>query len=483
MTRRSCRTWTYHSGSIIVALAVFLTAGAAGLSQSCECESFALPDELGPNFGLAWDNPFTQELPSPKYRISNFSVSPDGRWLIYLAGWHEEPSITLLRNLESGQTSVLPFASLSFQWDPSSTWVKIHRLGAKGFHFYNPETDSLQVAFTNGYCDSTGACFPFLRWGPDGHFYGDCSGLQRIRMDSSEQAGCIYFESVDSRGSTPFFPPNTVEWCVNYFYDWELPGIEQESDTITGFAVVRDLDWSTKVLRPVYLSRFGSVDRWEYADYNAWKVTEQSSPFFSMDVSACGAVYMFLGFRDRGERLDRHAPFTPAEREARGRSGWYRFDTSGGGGVQLARSWSNLGISATADGTRILYGLINPDSTMAIWEMDECGRNKRQIVGWNDHPENAGAYPWSASTPQHASLRYDASEHSIDVFDARDIRRLELYDLTGRLIRSLDKNESIHLNDSTFRFPVPPVPSGFYGIRIVGKEGIVGGDVIPMGNP
>ena len=476
---------------LIVSLVLAIGSRVAFCQKACECDEFVTPDELEPNFGLVIDRPNTLDPPPPfpNYMTGVFAVSPDGRWLAYQGGWWEELGLALLlKDLQTDTVYSIPGTldptplGRDLSWSPDSRYLY--------YEDFRPGTTLLELStltsrrVTNGYCDT----MPFFAlsrvWGPDNYWYtnnhlreadGSVPGMYRIPVDSSIKAGCIIYEWVAEWGAEkPFFPPKSVEWYA------AAPGTDSIGRRFTGFRIFPELNKPEK-RRNIYFSIEdipGTKPEWglfsRTLDVGGGSVMRR----YSIAVDSCEHIYFHIKVRhQREDNQDRYHPLREDELEARALSGWYRADTNGGNLVRLARSWTNLGISMTADGEKLYYGRISPeDSTSSIWVMDKCGRNKRQVTFPEEDPfthllgvDNVRETPRNSEESTLAvwgESRRVSGEYRVLVhyrMSPPGPITAEIYDMFGRLVASRERSVwTPAAEEMTISIPMGNAPSGTY---------------------
>jgi hypothetical protein len=335
--------------------------------------------------------------PTPIYVIYSFAVSPDGHWLAYRGGWRDLNAALLLKDLRTGRVRVVSKTATEPQWHPNSRLLKYIDNTRPGRKFYDVESDSNRDVA--GYCDTMPIFSAHDQMGPDGNVYfmnshdeteGSIPGLYRILLDSSFKSGCVAYEKIAERGYIRAFPPTTLNWYLAHYNYWEVPGQTSKNSVLyDGFSIVRNFDWQNQ--RRIYsfaASVFPGIDT-STMRYNGegWS-SATTFDWYNRAIGPCGELYLHFSFMHKQEvyyeaGLVRH---DTSKLWVRGMGGWYRVDTAARTFVQLARTWSPLGISVTADGGKLYYGVHMPDSTIVIWEMDRCGRNKRQVTRPEEDP-------------------------------------------------------------------------------------------------
>lgn len=353
-------------------------------AQPCDCDGG--PDVLEPNFGItAPRNPYVEPAPPPpRYIIDEIAVSPDGRWLAYTGGWLGNPIRLLLKDLITDSLRVLANAASELQWKRSGAILSYVDLTIPTAVYVDMHAGS-RVEIS-GRCDSAPLFISHPLWAIDGNLYftnaldtqhGSVPGLYRILLDSSLQSRCYVTELFAPQGAILAIPPNEMSWYLSGYKYWEVPGMTiGDVERYQGWSIVRGFDWEKqrRIVR-VPLSAFPGADTSTDLHFGGsrWASARSST----VTVGNCGDLYIFVGTASRSERET--IQWTDEQIRARATSGWWRVDTNGTDPIQLVRTWSPVGTSVTAD-EHVFYGYMNPDSTLAVFEMDRCGRGKRQVT-------------------------------------------------------------------------------------------------------
>ena len=409
-TKRS-RAFRAMCGILIVLSAASVKAAA---QRDCDCPPDSSAQLIEPNWGELrmggyLDPPNDPEpLPDPKYVVVSFAVSPDGRWLAYRAGWRKLGGSLLLKDLRTGELRVIAQYGTDPQWHPNGSLLMYRDDSRRGLEFYDVERSVDLGGVIVGYCDtSVIVTASHISIGSDGELYfqngrdeshGSIGGFYRILLDSSFRAGCIVRERIAGGNWPRVFPPHTMEWYLGGMNYWEIPGWTfEQADQRRGFSIVHKFDWEgQRAIHGFDATVFPGIDT-SIVEFNREGWWSPSFGFYESTIGPCGELYMHFGFAHRQEIvIDTVLPgYGPvfhrdtATFRARERSGWYRLDTAAGSFAQLARVWTPLGISYATHVDRIYYGLHTPDSMMSIWEMDRCGRNKRQVTFPEEDPFTA----------------------------------------------------------------------------------------------
>jgi hypothetical protein len=375
----------------------------------CECHPDSSAQLIEPNWGELRLRGFVDppieppELPDPRYIIRSFAVSPDGRWLAYRAGWREHPGALLLKNLQTGKIRVIARYGYEPQWHPNSRLLMYTDDSRRGREFFNvAEESELQIV---GYCDTSFIVVSTHDLiGADGNLYfqntrdsshGSVPGFYRIWLDSSFRVGCTVRERFADNNFPHNVPPHTLEWYLGGFNYWEIPDLTYNQALLyKGFSIVRHFDWEHQ--RTIHAFTAGVIPGIDTSvvkfEQSGW--SDASFGWSDPTIGPCNEIYMHFGFAHREERvidsvIPGYGPVFHIDTTtwwARQRGGWYRLDTAARTFVHLARVWTPLGISYATETGKIYYGLHTPDSLMSIWEMDRCGRNKRQVTFPEEDP-------------------------------------------------------------------------------------------------
>lgn len=395
-------------GMLIVLAAASMNAAA---QRECDCPPDSSAQLIEPNWGELrmggyLDPPNDPEpLPDPRYVVWSLAVSPDGRWLAYRAGWRDLGGSLLLKDLQTGEIRVIARYGGEPQWHPNRLLLMYLDHSRRGLEFYDVDRSVDLGGVIVGYCDTSvtvSSARAFM--GSDGDLYfqnsrdeshGSIGGFYRILLDSSFRAGCIVREHIAGSNYPRAFPPHTMEWYLSDYNYWEIPGwtIEQSSQH-RGFSIVYNFDWERqRTIHGFDATVFPGIDT-ALIEFKREGWGSASLAWYEWTIGPCGELYMHFGFAHRQEIvidtvLPGYGPVFHRDTTtfgARERSGWYRLDTAARSFVQLARVWTPLGISYATHVDRIYYGLHTPDSMMSIWEMDRCGRNKRQVTFPEEDP-------------------------------------------------------------------------------------------------
>jgi len=247
------------------------------------------------------------------------------------------------------------------------------------------------------------------------------------------------------------FPPNTIHYYLNKY---PLNDFNTE-----GFYVTTDSNYDSR--REI---RFNVPDTsWLFSDCNSL-CGSMNFTLKQIEAGPRGEVYCYLTFRSKKDTLYNccTAYWDSSTLAARDASGWYRVDTSGNNLVQLVRSWTTGmgGISITADGNTIYYGMLDKDTNAAIYKMDRFGKHKElvlnlghQIINSVDNPEN------NISNSLKSIVVGDAEEISLKFpqFVGKS-GTITIYDIWGREISKV----SYQSIDKEMKINVSGLPKGFY---------------------
>jgi hypothetical protein len=444
---------------LILPVALSVAGSTLPVRAQISDSGYVMPEELEPGYGIVWRSSWTQDIEEPRHRMFGVAVSPDGHWLAY----NPEEGSTL-RDLHNGKIVAFQSFGHRVQWSRDSRTLK-HTDNRPGRDFWNVETGERRVLTG---LPNPRVCSLYDIWAPDGNIYHeDCEGdsLWRILLDSSFKAG-YPVEQPLNLSPLPFFPPDTTGWYITYAW-MDIP----DERFITGFNIVHNFDWDNR--RTVRIPIPRSDSSWVFGGQNAWG---QGSTFVpGMVTGPGGVVYLWLSFRAVSEWSHENTPpFTEKELEARNASGWYRVDTNGQGLVQLVRSWSGgLGISVTADGEKIYYGHLLPDTTCAVFEMDKWGRNKRQIstpweglafLGVHESANN------DRSATEAISARSEESNGRVVIHYSMTTPgpvTITLYDLLGRpLLRQSEHRRGNSGEEIAVALQMPNIPQGVYFVIV-----------------
>lgn len=446
--------------AVIISAINLLVSAMAQTSMAQDDTAFVTQAELEPGFGFVWTNGGTQDIPEPKWRLFGHAVSPDGVFLAYVDGETSKSEAVLrIKNLETSETWNVADYGYGPQFSPDGTMLYFKSV-ERGLRFYDLASRTTRVIdrkIDSGF----GILTPV--WAPDWNLYfvnvhqrPDGISLWRIQWDSTQISDRFILNPV-GRGGLPHFNCCDTSWYVTYLRT-NTPLLN------SGFDLVRSFDWDART--PVIVRTMS--DTWSFSATNTWSPGVSGLDYA---VTQEGVVYFYLSLRSNDE--ERHGftpPFSQEELRARDASGWYRIDTSGHQLVQMVRSWTpSLGVSVTADGEKIFYGMLMPDSTCAVWQMDRFGRSKRQVTV---PALTSDIDVLNRDIDTHAPLRVSVAIDS-DVLriaipsNMREVR-CAVFDGIGRRIETPKSNGAI---DGKLTLDVSTLTSGTYHVVVRSANG------------
>lgn len=387
-------------------------------------ERYVRPEELEEGFALMWH---VEEIPmwgTPTVNLLGIAVSPDGRYLAYV-----EDTLLKVKELPDGNEKVIAKYGYMPKWSPDSRYLKYYQYGNPGITFWEVNTNTRKTLRRG---KDTSICYFYDTWAPDGNLYfinchPDHRGLlSRFLVDSSLKEGEFIMETIENYKQYPQWPITTASYHI-------VPHFEPISYKPYRFYIVNDFNWEQR--RTITIPFPDST--WEVSQSNSFPGNYDFNP---MAIGPEGELYFYMTYRSFRELAHNNTPpFDTAELRARNASGWYRVDSTGKNLVQLVRCWpSGLGISITADGEKIYYGMLLRDSTCAVFEMDRWGRNKRQVT----FPRQTASVIAERSVPTklevQSRVRGWGSDRQIVVTVGNELAReivVEMYNTAGALVK------------------------------------------------
>ena len=422
--------------------------------------TYIKPSELEPGWGLYWTDSRTQTMWIPDSLIVYLNISPDGNWLVY-----RDLNYMQLLNLQTKQVRrIADFGDIPL-WSPDSKIISFidPYLNLSPLYLYLLSENKLD-SITCIKLDST--CSYGNSWAydnnlyfshPKGFFVSD-SSVFRMNFDSSLKVGYPVHDLLNGikmkYAPVPVFPPGNL----NFYVSQDINDIG-----IDGFDLTTNFDFNNRKSVKIPPPDTG----WIYSGCNTFGMPESS---YLLHVGIRGDVYLYLSYRSKKENVrDSLGNFCnpifwdSSTIAARNASGWYRVDTNGNNLVQLIRSWTHSmgGLSITADGETIYYGMLEKDMSPAIWKMNRFGKNKEMVYKLNgQHTEfidNKELMPESGISIK--CVPYSGyNELKISYFIDNDAgAEIEIYDYYGRLVENRiienvipNKINSISINSQSY---------------------------------
>lgn len=398
---------------------------------------------------------------TPTVNLLGIAVSPDGRYLAYV-----EDSLLKVKELPAGNEKVIAKFGYMPKWSPNSRYLKYFHLDNIGATFWDTKNDKLIPI--RAWRD-TSVCYFYDTWAPDGNLYfinchPDHRGLlSRFLVDSSLKEGEFIMEIIKNYKQYPQWPITTASYHI-------IQPFEPNRYKPYSFHIVSDFNWEQR--RTVTIP-FPDTS-WEVSQSNSFPGYDDYNP---MAIGPQGEVYFYMTYRSFREIAHNNTPpFDTAELRARNASGWYRVDSTGKNLVQLVRCWpSGLGISITADGEKLYYGMLLRDSTCAVFEMDRWGRNKRQVT----FPRQTTSAAWERIVPTKlgANSRVEGcgNNRQIVVGMENEIRGeivIEIYNSAGELV-----NRKVG-GGLELRIDAGDLSSGMYTVMVHNGRSIINNRIV-----
>lgn len=468
-------------------------------SQGDRCDSCAPSHSLENNWGLAPSGRFRDVWPEMKYQIHGFDVSPDEKYIVYLAGRQNEYLRLLLKDLNTGEVAQLSKAGFWPQFSPDSRYV-LFKYGRDSIALYSIEDGSFAVVSPIAECDGKAPwCVKYWEWAPDSNLYAaGCgvslpeTGYHRFDVRKFPEIGCGAWTQIDEDAYPLYFPPDDLGWAAAKSYRTieNVEGVPGGFDTV-GFIVTTNIMSGRGFYREKSVSRElieGMRDEWYFSRFSEVKmyqypIDESAAP------SSCGSIYMHLSVRSVEELVPppdgSHGWYSDDELRARSLCGWYRVDTGGREAIQVARTWNNYGAIVSKVSGDLFYGRERQDSTSTIMRTDNCSYGRQIVVTMEDDPAISsadGQEPEGIEAVDRMSVARVDGGLRIGCVNCRSGNAtVKIYSLSGELVA----NEALAFTldgADAHGFVSPAVPTGIYLVALTQDDSEIGCAVVFLSN-